>query len=109
MVRSLSKRHSVKVAVNAALLSANVDQAAVTDKKTFSLHAPVFNTRGIKKNGVFLSVDVTENIIIASRNGINDDSNLCNRAQATLVAEIPNVFVRDDICRYHVEYGCLRL
>ncbi|KAG2209920.1 hypothetical protein INT46_010516 [Mucor plumbeus] len=46
VVRSMSKLHSVKVAVNAAILSANVDQA-VADSETSSSHAPVFNTRGI--------------------------------------------------------------
>ena len=56
-----------------------------------------------------MSADVTKDTIMASRNGINDDGNLCNCAQATLVAEMSNVFVKDDIYRYYAEYyGCPR-
>jgi transposase InsO family protein len=96
VVRSMSKRQSVKAAVDAALLSARVDQA-MANNKSVTVHASVPNTRGIKENSVVSSVDVTEDTIMTSHNGINDDSDLRDRAQATLVAEMSNVSVEDDI------------
>ncbi|KAG2189525.1 hypothetical protein INT46_009424, partial [Mucor plumbeus] len=92
----MSKRQSVKAAVDAALLSARVDQA-MANNKSVTVHVSVPNTRGIKENSVVSSVDVTEDTIMTSHNGINDDSDLRDRAQATLVAEMSNVSVEDDI------------